>query len=202
MMDYVLKLNGGQATIVDVVPGVIMFFCAPFLGRASKRDGLKKAGMYSSVPLALAFFSLFFVNNMWQAMAAYTAMIVFSAVGSIIHVPMLAAIVDEDEQRTGLRKPGLFTGLNALLTIPVGGMHTVIFTSILGAFTFVSGSDVQSDQALLGVRIGASLVPFVSVLLGIIPMALSPITLKKEKELSDFSEQQHRANSDVSADPV
>lgn len=71
-------------------------------------------------------------------------------------------------------------------------MHTVIFTSILGAFTFVSGSDVQNDQALLGIRIGASLVPFVSVLLGIIPMSLSPITFKKEQELSEFSERKHR----------
>lgn len=192
MMDYVLRLNGGQATIVDVLPGLIMFVCAPFIGRASKQFGVKKAGMCASVPLALAFLTLFVVQNMWQAILAYTAVIVFAQFGAIIHVPMLGAIVDDDEQRTGNRKAGLYTGLNALLTIPVGGMHTVIFTSILAAYTFVSGSEVQSDQAILGIRIGASLIPFISALLSIIPMALSPITLEKEQELSAFSEKQHR----------
>lgn len=115
---------------------------------------------------------------------------------------MLGAIVDEDEQRTGSRKAGLYTGLNALLTISVGGMHTVIFTSILAAFTFVSVSEVQSDQALEGIRVGASLIPFLSVLLSIIPMALSPITYEKEQELSAFSEQQHRGHEQSEPMPV
>ncbi|MBE2222082.1 MAG: MFS transporter [Anaerolineae bacterium] len=197
MMDYVLRLNGGQATVVDVVPGLIMFACAPFIGRASKRFGIKKVAVYSAPFLAFAFLSLFLVQNMVQALVVYTAVIVFAAFGSIIHVPMMAAIVDEDEQRTGVRKAGLFTGLNALLTIPVGGMHTVIFTTILGAFTFVSGLEVQNDLAVQGIRIGASVIPFISVLVGIIPMMLSPITFKREQELSVFSEQQHRRQTEV-----
>lgn len=202
MMDFVLRLSGGEATIVDVLPGLVMFIFAPFIGRASKRYGVKKVGIYSVIPLAFAFLSLFVVQNMWQAIIAYTAIIVFSQFGAIIHVPMLGAIVDEDEQRTGSRKAGLFTGFNALLTIPVGGMHTVIFTSILAAFTFVSSSEVQSDQAILGIRVGASLVPFLSVLVAIIPMALSPITLEKEHELSEFSEQQHRGHDESSSMPA
>ena len=107
--------------------------------------------------------------------------------------------IDEDELRTGMRKPGLFTGLNALLTIPVGGLHTVFFTSILAAYTFTSGAEMQNDQAVLGIRIGTALIPFVSVLLGIIPMFLSPITQAKEQELSEFSEKQHRDKADLVA---
>ena len=196
MMDYVLRLNGGQATIVDVLPGLIMFVCAPFIGQASKRFGVRKVGIYSAVPLALAFLSLFLIQNMWQAILAYTAVIVLSQFPNIIHVPMLGAIVDDDEQRTGNRKAGLYTGLNALLTIPVGGMHTVMFTSILAAYTFVSGSEVQSEQAILGIRIGASVIPFVSVLVAMVPMWFSPITLHKEHELSIFSERQHRRENE------
>jgi GPH family glycoside/pentoside/hexuronide:cation symporter len=195
MMDYVLRLGGLEATIVDVTPGLIMFVLAPFLGRVSKRYGLKKASIYAAAPLALAFLSLYVVRNMVQAIIAYTAMIVFMTMGSIVIAPMLGAIVDDDEQRTGVRKPGLYTGLNALLTIPIGGLHTVIFTTILGAFTFVSGSEVQSARAVQGIRIGTSLVPAASILLSIVPMLLSPITLRREQELSDFSEQQHRGET-------
>ena len=197
LMDYVLRLNGGQATVVDVLPGLIMFICAPFIGRASKRLGVRKVGVYSAIPLALAFLSLFVIQSMWQAILAYTAVIVLSQFPNILHVPMLGAIVDEDEQRTGNRKAGLYTGLNALLTIPVGGMHTVAFTSILAAYTFVSGAEVQSEQALLGIRIGASVIPFISILISIVPMWFSPITLEKEHELSAFSEQQHRSQEEA-----
>ncbi len=116
MMDYVLRLNGGQATVVDVVPGLIMFAAAPLIGKLSKTRGLKKTAIYAAAPLALAFLSLFLVQNMWQALIAYTAIAIFTAMGSIIHGPMMGAIVDEDEQRTGERKAGLYTGLNALLT--------------------------------------------------------------------------------------
>ena len=111
---------------------------------------------------------------------------------SQLSTPLLPHRTDEDEQRTGSRKAGLYTGLNALLTIPVGGMHTVIFTTILAAYTFTSGTEVQGDQALLGIRIGTGLVPALSALFAIIPMALSPINFTKERALSEFSEQQHR----------
>ena len=195
IMDYVLLLDGVRATIVDVVPGLIMFACAPTLGKLSKRVGLKRAAIYAAVPLAFGFLSLLIVQDIWQALIAYTVIAIVNAMGGIVHSPMMGAIVDEDEQRTGIRKAGLFTGLNALLTIPIGGLHTVIFTSILSAYTFVSGAQVQSELALRGIRIGASVIPFVSILLSMIPMALSPIDLERERALSAFSERMHRVAS-------
>jgi GPH family glycoside/pentoside/hexuronide:cation symporter len=197
MMDYVLRLNGIQSTIVDVAPGLIMFACTPWLGRLSKRIGLKKTAIYAAVPLAFGFLSLLVVQNMWQALLAYTVVAISNTMGGLTHAPMLAAIVDDDEQRTGTRKAGLFTGLNALLTIPIGGLHTVIFTSILSAYTFVSGSEVQSELALQGIRIGASVIPFASILLSMVPMALSPINLPRERALSAFSEQMHRMQGSI-----
>jgi GPH family glycoside/pentoside/hexuronide:cation symporter len=192
MMDYVLRLNGIQATIVDVAPGLIMFACTPFLGRISKRIGLKKTAIYAAVPLAFGFLSLLIVQDIWQALLAYTVVAIFNTMGGLTHPAMMGAIVDDDEQRTGTRKAGLYTGLNALLTIPIGGLHTVIFTSILSAYTFVSGSQTQSDLAIQGIRVGASVIPCVSILLSMVPMALSPIDLQREQALSAFSESQHR----------
>ena len=151
------------------------------------------------MPLALGFLSLLIVRDIWQALLAYTVVAISNAMGSITHAPMLAAIVDDDEQRTGTRKAGLYTGLNALLTIPIGGLHTVIFTSILGAYTFVSGSQTQSDLAIQGIRVGASVVPFASLLLSMVPMWLSPINLQREQALSEFSEGQHRGPQHLEA---
>jgi hypothetical protein len=59
----------------------------------------------------------------------------------------------------------------------------------------VSGAQVQSELALRGIRIGASVIPFVSILLSMLPMELSPIDLERERALSAFSERMHRMTS-------
>jgi GPH family glycoside/pentoside/hexuronide:cation symporter len=196
LMDHVFNFSGIQATLADVLPGLVMFVFVPFLGRWVKAQGMKRAAVLSSIPAALGFLSLYFVRNFWQVVVGYCIIIVGSQVGGLIGQPMLGAIIDQDEKKTGVRKAGLFTGLNALITIPISGIQAAVFTSLIGAYGFASGSADQSLRALQGIRIGAGLLPVLFVLLGIIPMLFSPIDLQKERELSDFAEQRHRVVED------
>ena len=195
MMDHVFKFSGGQATVIDVSSGLVMFVVVPFLGRWVKQVGLKRSIILSSFPAALGFLSLYFVQGFWGAMLGYWVVIVGSQVASLAIGPMLGAIIDEDEQNTDVRKAGLFTGLNALLTIPVSGIQAAIFTSLISYFGFVSGSADQNASALQGIRIGAGVIPFIFILLGILPMLFSPIDREKERQLSEFSEQRHRVDA-------
>jgi Na+/melibiose symporter-like transporter len=158
-----------------------MFAFVPFLGRWVKAQGMRKAAILSSFPAALGFLSLYFVRNFWQVVVGYCIIIVGSQVGGLIGQPMLGAIIDQDE-----------TGLNALITIPISGIQAAVFTSLIGAYGFASGSAEQSLRALQGIRVGAGLLPVLFVLLGTIPMLFSPIDLQKEQELSDFAELRHR----------
>ena len=193
LMDDVLKFSGGQATAIDVSSGLFMLTLVPFVGRWVKKVGLKRAIILGSFPTAFCFLSLYFVQNFWQALFAYWGIILASQIGRLAVQPMLGAIIDEDEQKTDIRKAGLFTGLNALLTIPVSGIQAAIFSSLIAYFGYVSGAAEQSARALTGIRIGAGVLPFFFILLGILPMLFSPITSEKEKELSEFSELRHRS---------
>ncbi len=187
MSDYVLRLMGIQATIMDVGMGLALFAAAPFLGMFIKHTGMKNAMILTSLPCAVGFLLLTFVTGFYQAFAAYILMYVFSQGFGIAQGPMLGAIIDEDEQRTGVRKAGMFNGLNALLTIPVSGIQASLFMGIVSYFGFEAGSKIQSAQALMGIQIGAGVLPFVFVLLGIIPLFFLPINKNKEQELSEFS---------------
>ena len=195
LMDHVFQFNGGQATVIDVSSGVVMLILVPFLGRWIKKVGVKKAIIWGSFPAAFGFLSLYFVQGFWQVMLAYWVIIVGTQFGNLSQQPMLGAIIDQDEQETDVRKAGLFTGLNALLTIPVSGIQAAIFTSLIARYGFVSGATEQSARALQGIRIGAGVLPFVFCLLGIVPILFSPIDRAKEKELSDFSEHRHRVEA-------
>jgi GPH family glycoside/pentoside/hexuronide:cation symporter len=202
LMDHVFGFSGLQATLVDVIPGISMLIMVPFLGRYVKNVGMKRSSIVSSFPAAVGFLSLLFVQNFWQVLLSYIVIIAGSQIGGLIGRPMLGAIIDEDEQSTDVRKAGLFTGLNALITIPISGIQAAIFTSLIGFYGFESGAAIQSASALQGIRVGAGLIPFVFVLLGIIPMAFSPITLEKERELSEFSDQRHRLDIDAAEVPI
>jgi glycoside/pentoside/hexuronide:cation symporter, GPH family len=125
-------------------------------------------------------------------MLAYWVIILGSEFSNLSQRPMMGAIIDQDEQTTGVRKAGLFVGLNALLTIPVSGIQAAIFTTLISRYGFASGGTLQSARALTGIRIGAGVIPFGFVLLGILPILLSPINRTREKELSDFAERRHR----------
>ncbi|HPJ22515.1 MAG TPA: MFS transporter, partial [Clostridia bacterium] len=186
MADHVLGMKGIQTTLLDVVPGLVMFLFLPLFPRISKVTGMRNLLILASIPLGLSYMALYFVNGFWSAMIVYIFIIVFTNV-NVVGGPLFGAIIDEDERRTGTRKAGLFTGMNALLTIPVGGLHTLIFTSILAFYGFTSGADVQSETAVYGIRMASSFLPGILILLGMIPLFLMPINKKVEKELSDFS---------------
>jgi GPH family glycoside/pentoside/hexuronide:cation symporter len=193
LTDHVFQFSGGQATAIDVSSGVVMLILVPFLGIWAKKVGIKRTIIMGALPSAIGFLALYFSQAFWQVMLAYWIIIVGSQFGNLSLTPMLGAVIDEDEQKTGVRKAGLFTGLNALITIPISGIQAAIFTSLISYYGFVSGSEVQTTRALEGIRIGAGLIPIGFVLLGVIPILFSPITVEREKELSAFSEQQHRA---------
>lgn len=53
LMDHVFQYSGGQATLVDVIPGVVMLILVPFLGRFVKAKGMRKSVIISSFPAAL-----------------------------------------------------------------------------------------------------------------------------------------------------
>jgi GPH family glycoside/pentoside/hexuronide:cation symporter len=192
LMDHVFRFSGGQATTIDVSSGLVMLALVPFLGRWIKKVGTKTAIIVGSLPTALGFLSLYFVRNFWQVMLAYWVIIVGTQFSNLSQRPMLGAIIDQDEQQTHVRKAGLFTGLNALLTIPVSGIQAAIFTTLISRYGFVGGAATQSARALTGIRIGAGVLPFFFVLVGILPILFSPIDRAKEQELSDFAERRHR----------
>jgi GPH family glycoside/pentoside/hexuronide:cation symporter len=161
----------------------------------AKIVGMRNLLILASVPLGVSYMSLYFVNGFWMAMVVYIFIVVFTNI-NVVGGPLFGAIIDEDEKRTGVRKAGLFTGMNALLTIPIGGLHTMIFTSILAFYGFASGAEVQTETAVFGIKMASSFLPGILIILGMIPLFFMPINKKVEKELSDFSVSMHRAQAD------
>lgn len=200
LMDHVIRTGGLEATLADVVPMLVVFALLPFIARFIKKEGGKKAILWGSLPYALGHVWLFFTGSWLAVLLAYIPIMIGKYMMSTGQVPLSAALIDENERLTGTRKPGLIGALLALIAAPALSSQLMIYMGILEAFGYNSKAALQTEQAMLGIRIGTAIVPIAFLLLGLIPLLRFPIDRRKEEELSLYSLERRRGQVDDGAE--
>ena len=195
-MDSVVKSSNTVATLADVIPGLIMLILLPFAGKKIKELGSKTVTLLAFIPAILGFLSLMFITKGWQAVISYTLIVFALNVIQTAGVVLNGELIDYDEMQTGTRKTGLYGGLFALLTTSLTSLQATIFSGILSKFGYDGTLAEQSARAVLGIRVGAGLVPVIMCVIGFIPMVFFPIGKKLEKEISDFNVAAREGNND------
>lgn len=192
LMDHVIKTGGLEATLADTVPMLVVFALLPFVAKFVKKEGGKKSILIGSLPYVLGHVWLFFTGSWVAVLLAYIPIMLGKYMMSTAGAPLSAALIDENERLTGTRKPGLIGALLALIAAPALSSQLMIFMGILEAFGYDNKAAVQTEQAMLGIRVGTAIVPIVFVLLGLIPLLRFPINKAAEEELSQFSLERRR----------
>lgn len=100
--------------------------------------------------------------------------------------------VDEDEVKYGIRREGMFLGINALFTKPANSLGPIIATVILVYFGYIQGSDSQSASALLGIKILFLLIPAIFTALSLLFMYFYPLHGEPLKEMRSKLEELHK----------
>jgi len=190
-MDDVVKSSGVIATVADVVPGLVMLALLPLFGNLIKKHGSKTMTMVSLLPAMAGFAGLMFIKQAWQAVICYTFIVLALNVAQRAGVVMNGDLIDEDEMRTGIRKTGMYGGIFSLFATSLTSLQSLIFTNVISKFGYDGSLEVQTEQAVMGIRIGAGLVPLCMIAVGFIPLVLFPIGKKKEKEISEFCTRTH-----------
>jgi GPH family glycoside/pentoside/hexuronide:cation symporter len=186
-MDSVVRTSGTVATLADVIPGLIMLILLPWAGKKIKVYGSKLITLLAFIPAVLGFASLMFITKGWQAVISYTLIVFALNVIQTAGVVLNGELIDYDEMLTGTRKTGLYGGLFALLTTSLTSLQATIFSSIISHFGYDGKLTEQTERAVMGIRIGAGLVPVIMCVIGFIPMLFFPIGRKLEREISDFN---------------
>ncbi|MGQ4873666.1 MAG: MFS transporter [Promethearchaeia archaeon] len=91
--------------------------------------------------------------------------------------------VDEDEVNHGVRREGMFLGINALFTKPASSLGPIIATIILEIFGYIQNSTVQPPSALFGIKILFILLPAIVSGISIIIFYFYPLHGEKLEEL-------------------
>jgi len=148
--------------------------------------GPKKSFIFSLISLGILVLSAFTLSP--QA-AFITAVLIGIGLSGVALVPyvVIADVIDEDEVNNGVRREGMYFGINGFVIRFAGIIQGGVIGLLLPAFGYVQGQIQQSETTILGFKIMMSIIPMVALIIGaLIIWKFYPLDgerLKKVKEM-------------------
>jgi GPH family glycoside/pentoside/hexuronide:cation symporter len=197
LFTYIIILGNNTAAIIGYfLVYVIIGFSSNYLCvKLRPKWGIKKVilrfGILGVIGSAIMFFlilnpilePLIWIGFAWSA---------FFGGYSVYNYPLMTLSMDEDEIRHGVRREGMFLGMNALFTKPAESLGPIIATFILEYFGYIRDTPIQSASAIVGIKILFLLVPTIFIGVGLIFMYFYPLHGDKFNELKNELERLHK----------
>ncbi|MCE7748567.1 MAG: MFS transporter [Candidatus Heimdallarchaeota archaeon] len=180
---YVFMLNGIEVLIISVVTGVVYIPLLFVYERLQKKYGLRNSFFIAIILMIIGCLGLFFANSIVLMAISYGLCLWMSALWWLLVNPMVGDIADEDELKTNNRREGMFFGTNALITKPASSLIIFVFTAIIKFYGYDSHLDIQSSEALFGIRLGLGILPLAFLVLAFIALYFYPLHGKKLKQV-------------------
>lgn len=127
-----------------------------------RRWGVKLSVRLMSLLFAVGCFVLVLGGRYTLPAVASFFLVGIGFAGGMYLIPLMNGdVIDMDEHRTGLRREGMYAGVNSLITKPAISIAQAAFLGIIGAFGYDQSlaKGLQSSSAQTGILVGWTLVP-------------------------------------------
>ena len=196
-MDNVLEANALQATIPDIITGLLQLALLPFIVKAVKKYGSRKTLFLGLLLSVVAHVILTFQVNYWIAAVTFNLMLAGYAFNTGIFQPFQGLVVDHIELETGKRQPGVVGGMMMVLLTIASSVQPLILGLLLDVAGYDGAVQHQNPQVVSAIRFGAGLIPAIILVIGIILLRLLPIDHNREKEIQEAIEEKHGITVDI-----
>jgi GPH family glycoside/pentoside/hexuronide:cation symporter len=189
---YVLKIGDFETSLFFLTA---FLFAIPMLyvwRKITIKYGVKKAYMLCigafGITLLPAFFAFDFVSGIIVA-----ALIGMGLSGSLL-LPdvVISDVIDEDEVKTGVRREGMYFGINALFIRIVIVLQAIIIGGVLSLTGYVPDLIPQSSSVEFGIRALMSIIPLIVLLLSLIFVKEYPLDGEYLKQIKLELEKLHK----------
>jgi GPH family glycoside/pentoside/hexuronide:cation symporter len=163
-----LSLDVGMQTSIFL--GLVFIAALPVMPLwtlYAKRVGGRRAWMTASLTFAATCFLFLIANDFYSGV--FTASILGFSLASFLMMPdlLIADVTDDDELKTGVRREGMFFGMNGFIirfAFTIQGMITGTVLTLSGYVRPVGGElyPTQPVSAVLGIRFMMAVVPAVA----------------------------------------
>lgn len=159
-----LKLPGVPLYLAlgaGIVGGVVLW--------VTQRDrwGVKRCMQLMCLLFALGCFAMLGGRQLWLALPGFFFIGVGFAGGMYLVPIMNGDVIDQDEHLTGLRREGMYAGVNSFITKPAISIAQAVFLGVLTRFGYdqALAKGAQSYSAQTGILVGWALAPGLLLLL-------------------------------------
>jgi GPH family glycoside/pentoside/hexuronide:cation symporter len=183
-MKYYMKNEKLLDTIFLTLLGTALI-CIPFWTLISRRLGKKWSYFIGIGILSLAMIGIFFIKP-GNLLGLYI-LVAFAGLGFstefVIPWAMMPDTIEYNEFATGKRNEGIFYGMLGFGPKLSGALAGLLVGWCLTLSRYMPNLATQSEETLLGIRIIFCLAPVFFTLLGMIAIAMYPISHKRYQEI-------------------
>ena len=192
--EYVLNID--NSLLQSILLGLAFLSAAIFVffwRYITHKIGLRKGFILSMVAFIITLFPFMFISDFLSGILVFFFVGLGLSGSLFFRDPLVGAVADEDELKTGVRREGSFYGVNALVI----RLSTIfIFISISLVFDSVGWRvfDPLADPATtsLGLRFLMFVFPAIALTIGIISMYFYPITKEKFEQIKEEVNKLHK----------
>ncbi len=189
-------LGEKNSTILGLLLGVTFISAAIFVffwRYVVVKVGVRKGFMISMATFIITLAPFMFTSDVTFGFIAFF-LVGIGLAGDLLYVDLvLAAVIDQDELTTGIRREGGYYGINALITklstILIILSINIVFRNV-GWMVFTE--EVDLTTVVFGLRCLMFIFPAIALIIGILSMSRFPITKEKYEQLKLDVEKLHK----------
>jgi Na+/melibiose symporter-like transporter len=190
-MDNVLEVNELQATIPDILTGVVQMISFPFILKAVKKYGMKNTYIAGMMFAVLGHAALTLPAGYYFISAMYLVILFGYGFGSALLPVWTGLLTDHIELSTGKRQPALIGGLMAIFLIPAASFQPLILSTLLEVTNYDGAVKQQTAEVVNAIRVGTGIIPAAILLVGLILLMFVPFGFGREKEITHHIKEKH-----------
>jgi GPH family glycoside/pentoside/hexuronide:cation symporter len=147
------------------------------------RIGIRKGFMISMVIFIITLFPNLFINNVIQGFIVFF-LIGVGLAGSLFFLDItIAAVMDEDELETGVRRAGGIYGISTFILRFATIFMFLTISLVFNSTGWTVFDPIGTVNTQLGLRILIFVFPAIALIIGILAMYKFPITKEKYTEM-------------------
>ena len=183
---YVAKITGLKATLASAIALPVTFGAYFLMQICSKRIGPRRSLLLFILISITGYLGLLFFTEYLFIIILYIMVLMGNSAYWIYSMPIYGNIIDEFESKMGKRNEGTFMGIRAIFESPSKSVMIFLFTVIITSMGYLGGQE-QVPSAILGIKIGVSILPIIFLLSGFFFLWFFPLKGKKLEQLKKVS---------------
>ncbi len=203
---YVLKVEDIKVSILLGTVFIVALFFVNLWGKRANKKGSKSTIILSTIFYGLALVPFWFIKTFVGGVIT-ASLIGIGLAGLLILLDVLISdIIDEDELKTGIRREGMYFGINGFMIRLGISVQSVLMGYILKSSGYSSSLsiDAQPPQAIIGIKSLITIIPIISLVFAILFFKMYPLhgkrldNVKKEVELLHLKKLGYKEDKSIS----